>query len=151
MPQKGIIEKTPHVFPAKWFAKRIPTGLIANSLVVFTAVRYREKYLIIHHTQDYQFKLFDLEKNTITTAFRRKYRRVRYRRERKAVEKIRPQVYTLGLPIDYHNDIQKIFIHKDRLWVFTSTWDRKKGVLVDVFNSEGHYMDNFYLSLQESI
>lgn len=31
------------------------------------------------------------------------------------------------------------------LWVVTSTFDRKKGILIDVFNPEGKYVDSFYL------
>jgi hypothetical protein len=38
-------------------------------------------------------------------------------------------------------------LYKDRLWVFTSTMDEKKGILVDVFGFDGKYLDNFYLSL----
>jgi hypothetical protein len=43
-------------------------------------------------------------------------------------------------------DIQKMFVVNGNLWVFTSTVDKEKGILVDIFNQEGAYLDNFYLS-----
>jgi hypothetical protein len=46
------------------------------------------------------------------------------------------------------NDITGLFLNKDNLWVKTSTKNEKKGVLIDVFNKEGKYIDNFYLNLK---
>jgi hypothetical protein len=37
----------------------------------------------------------------------------------------------------------------DRLWVFTSTSDQAKGTLVDVFDLEGRYLDNFFLQVKD--
>jgi hypothetical protein len=51
----------------------------------------------------------------------------------------------------YHLDIQMMFMVKDKLWVITSMVDEKKGILVDVFDGEGHYVDNFYLSYPEGV
>jgi len=51
----------------------------------------------------------------------------------------------------YHLDIQMMMLVKDRLWVITSTVDKKKGILVDVFDREGKYVDNFYLSYPEGV
>jgi hypothetical protein len=36
-------------------------------------------------------------------------------------------------------------INKDSLWVKTSTNDKEKGDLFDVFDSQGRFIDNFYL------
>lgn len=149
--EDGKIKETDHYFPAKWFAKRIRTAIIANYIVDFSAIPYKKKYLTIFHTQNYLIKLFDLEENQIIRIFNRKYKRVEYKHEKKAIEETRPSVYTLGLPTDYHNDIQKLFLHKDNLWVLTSTIDMKKGNLVDAFNMDGQYINNFYLPLPKSI
>ena len=55
------------------------------------------------------------------------------------------------MPRDYYNDIQQILTYKNTIWVLTSTWDRNKGFLVDVFNGKGRYLDNFYLPLPKNI
>jgi hypothetical protein len=43
------------------------------------------------------------------------------------------------------NDISGLFPRGDRLWVMTSSHDPEKGTLIDVFDSEGRYVDGFYL------
>jgi hypothetical protein len=47
----------------------------------------------------------------------------------------------------YHNDLCRLLWHKGKLWAVTSTFDKKKGLLVDVFSPEGKYFDNFYLPI----
>jgi len=47
------------------------------------------------------------------------------------------------------NDIRELLVYKDHLWVITSTYEEDKGYLVDVFNPEGKYVDNFYLKLAD--
>jgi hypothetical protein len=51
------------------------------------------------------------------------------------------------LMTEYQNDVQKLLIFKDKLWVLTSTYEKGKGILVDVFNQAGEYIDNFFLPL----
>ena len=50
-------------------------------------------------------------------------------------------------PPESFPDIQKLFVVNNYLGVITSTADREKGVLVDVFDRKGRYFDHFYLSL----
>ena len=95
------------------------------------------RYVYLSHTPEYQVKLLDFEKNEIIGIFRRKYERV------KLVRKTRN---SLVMP-EFSNDICRLLVHKDNLWAVTSTFDRKKGILVDVFNKDGKYLDAFYLPL----
>jgi hypothetical protein len=41
-----------------------------------------------------------------------------------------------------------LFVVKDKIVAMTSTIDKTKGILVDVFNKEGEYIDNFYLPVR---
>jgi len=95
--------------------------------------------------------LFDLEKIQVIRVFKRKYKSVKYRHEKKAIEETRTGAFTLGWPVDHYNDVQKLFFHNDHLWVLSSTRDKEKGNLVDVFDMEGQYLNNFYLPLPEYI
>jgi len=149
--EDGRVEETGQIFPAKWFAKRLPNAIIANNITDLSCTLYERKYLIIHHTQDYLLKMLDLEKNQIARAFNRKYKSVKRRHGKEKIKEAKPQIYTLEPPVDYYNDIQRVFIRQDNIWVLTSTWDEKKGNLVDVFNREGQYVDNFYLPLSKKI
>ena len=95
------------------------------------------RFLYINHTQEYLIKLLDLEKKKIEKCFTRKYEKVKAAYQEKS-EIPRPE---------FHNDIQKLLICKDNLWVLTSTIHERKGILTDVFNLEGKYLDSFYLPL----
>lgn len=46
--------------------------------------------------------------------------------------------------------MHRLAAHKNNLWVLTSTFDEEKGILVDVFDEEGKFQDNFYLPLLKS-
>ena len=50
-------------------------------------------------------------------------------------------------PEEFNNDIQKLLLHKTNLWVITSTIQKNKGILVDVYTSAGNLIDNFYLPI----
>ncbi len=102
--------------------------------------RENKRYVYLFHTPDYLVKLLDLEKPEVVRSFRRKYERVKYEPPKLN------QRFPIVLP-KYHNDICRLAIHKGHLWVVTSTFDKNKGILVDVFNQEGAYLDNFYLPL----
>jgi len=102
-------------------------------------LRESERYVFLFHTPEYLIRILDLEKSEIVLGFRRKYDRVRYTPAGKIPE---------GYPIPkYYNDLCRLLWHKGRLWAVTSTFDKNRGILVDVFNREGQYLDNFYLPL----
>ena len=143
--EDGKIEETGLSFPVQWFGKRIRGAFIADAITDFIYTVYKDRYIVVSHTENYLLKVIDLEKKQIVRIFDRKYKRVKYIPE-KEIKKERFR--RLEVPRDYYNDILKIFTYKNNIWVFTSTKDKKKGLLVDVFNIEGKY---FYLSLPENI
>jgi len=89
-------------------------------------------------TQEYLIKQFDLQKAAVTRTFRRSYPRVRNQKKDPRDTRRMP---------DFENDVHRLLIHNDHLWVLTSNYDPKKGVLVDVFNAEGTFIDSFILPL----
>lgn len=143
--EEGILEEIGPVFPTKWFAQRLPGAMIANYIVDLSAVPLGENWLVIHHDQDYWLKLFDLESRKVLYKFGRKYRKVKLEKEKKEKEE---GPVSLDPPVDYANDIQKSFVVGDKIVVMTSTIDKAKGILVDVFNKEGGYVDNYYLPIK---
>ena len=112
-----------------------------SSISRFMPCRVDGRLLFLFHSPEYVIELVDLEKGEVVRSFRRPYERVKY-------EFQRPK----NLPDDYpipkfHNDLCRLLWVKDRLWAVTSTIDKSKGILVDVFSREGRYLDNFYLPL----
>lgn len=108
--------------------------------------QYNKKYLFISHIPDYQVKFFDLENHNVLHAFNRKYKRVKtpdeIRKTKKGYVILNDQKFTAPEQ-DYLNDIYHILVVKDKLWVMTSTLDKKKGWLVDVYDVRGRIPKDF--------
>ncbi|MFZ2055643.1 MAG: 6-bladed beta-propeller [Candidatus Aminicenantales bacterium] len=107
-----------------------------------------QKALAVSHTQEYLVNIFDLRTERVVRTFRRDYRRIKA--PKKVDEKKQPRIiinnktYTAP-PQKFQDDIKNLLAHGDQLWVMTSTVDKRKGILFDVFDREGRYIDNFYL------
>lgn len=149
--ENGKVENTNLDFPVKWYAQRLKNAIIANFIVNFTAKPFMDKFLVIYHAQEYMLKLLDLESQQIVRTFTREYKKVKHKPDKTGRVEVRPHIYTLVPPVDYLNDIQKLFIQNKTIWAMTSTLDKEKGILVDVFNLRGEYIDNFYLPLQHHV
>jgi hypothetical protein len=140
-------------FPTKVFIAASKQGGQAmcpiNSLIT---VSLQEKFVFICHTQEYLVKLYDLEKQQVVRQFRRKYKRIKTPQgeEKKCGASVDGKEVILPHQ-KYVDDIQNLFISGDRLWVMTSTIDEEKRVLIDVFNFEGQYIDNFYLKFPDNL
>jgi hypothetical protein len=139
--EAGEISLTPYSFPTKQ-AMHLRTlggrGSISFSPITrIKTARAFPKYLYLAHTQDYLIKLLDLDTSQIVRTFRRVYKKVKHE----------SQELSEFLMSEYQNDVQNLLIYRGRLWVLTSTFQEGKGILVDVFNREGKYLDNFYLPL----
>jgi hypothetical protein len=86
---------------------------------------------------DYSVRRVDLAAGRITRAFTRDYKSVR--NENPSTGGLAPNKLDIG----------GLQVVGDRLWVFTSTSDRVKGTLVDVFDLDGRYLDNFFLQVKD--
>jgi hypothetical protein len=137
-------------FPTKSFVARVGMARGAISINDLITTRYREKYLFLSHTPEYLVKLYELDKNQVVRAFKRKYKRVKSEIDEPEKGLIILNGVKFGEPPQkYLNDIFSLFIFKDKLWVMTSKVEKDKGILIDVFDSGGKYIDNFYLKFPE--
>lgn len=137
--ENGDAVPTPFLMPmteAFHFGPR--SGVMTISRAMPEAAGDRAVFLF--HTPDYLIKLLDLETGEVVRSFRREYDRVKF-------EVKTPPGYPAELVPKYHNDLCRLLWRNDRLWAVTSTFDPKKGILVDVFSREGKYLDNFYLPI----
>lgn len=106
------------------------------------------QYLFVTHTSTYKIIKFDIEKHFVEKIFKRKYGRVKIPQEK--IRKPKPGALSPP-PFKFYSDIAKLLIHKGQLWAITSTRDKLNRRLVDVYNMEGKYIDNFYLEFPENI
>lgn len=138
---KGEVFPTPLKFPITISYNFGDT--VASSMTVSRIKTLHEtprfKYLI--HSPEYMVRLLDLEKVEVVLNFRRDYKRLEY------TKKWESRLYKSMAQPKYQNDVYCVLLHRDNIWVVTSTYDGKKGLLVDVFTRDGKYTDNFFLPL----
>ncbi|MCX7974638.1 MAG: 6-bladed beta-propeller [Candidatus Aminicenantes bacterium] len=147
--ENGEVEKIEGLYPTRWFFKRLPTAVVADYMTEIIWALLKGRYLLFTHTEDYELKIFDLSQKKLVKSIKRKYKKVSYKSDKPKEE--RPGFKTLDVPRSYFNDIQKILVREEKILVFTSTVDRRKGFQVDVFDSEGSYLDIFYFPLHLKI
>ena len=141
-------------FPTKSFVVSSPSGggglFHISSLI---AVPFRQKLLALSHTSEYLLKIYDPAADKVVREFRRAYERVKS-------EPLTEGQKKSGIIIDgkhygppeqkFQNDIRNLLARGDEIWAVTSTKDKAKGVLIDVFDAAGVYRDCFYLKLPET-
>ena len=142
--EKGNFNKTEYSFPVKIFRNvRSYAGRTAVSSYGVTGIKKSsiiQRYVYLSHTQEYQIIQFDLEDQKMSKIFMRDFPRVKCPPNKKGPLQ----------SIKYHNDIHRLLVHGNNVWVLTSIFDNNKGILVDVFNHEGIYVDSFYMPLLNS-
>ncbi|MGD2090286.1 MAG: 6-bladed beta-propeller [Candidatus Aminicenantes bacterium] len=152
-------EKLSLEISVKAFSFETPFGkikLAANKIIIAS----NEKYIYFSNTERYEIKQYNIQRDKIESIWRRKYLPVKI--PEKDIEKYefgatfyggkngKTFHYKPPLPENFP-DIQRIFTIDDHLWIITSTVDKIKGVLVDVFDQKGNYVDNFYLSIHHFV
>ncbi|MCK4762021.1 MAG: 6-bladed beta-propeller [Candidatus Aminicenantes bacterium] len=131
-------------FPVKKYVMSRGDERRSYSVGKFVAKVYKNRYLIVSHTPEYLIKIYDVAENRIIRVFSRKYSRVKSKKKKKTTDNLRPK-------LKYQNDIRDILSFQDKVWAITSTEDPKKGTLVDVFDHEGSYIDNFYIKFKGKV
>jgi hypothetical protein len=137
---RGEISPTTVMMPMTESRYFRPRAIAINTISRLTATWVGDRDLYLFHTPAYLIKQFDLETGKVVREFRRPYDRVRYPAKPSAN-------YPAELIPKFHNDLCRLLWHDGKLWAVTSTYDAKKGILVDVYSPEGKYLDNFWLPL----
>lgn len=146
--------KTLTTFMTKAFAVAAPGGGGGSyDITDLIAVPFKEVFLALTHTEEYLLKIFDPVGNKIIREFRRTYKRIKP--EPLTEEQKRGGVLIGNKPfgppeLEYQNDVKNILARGDDIWAVTSTKDKAKGVLIDLFDGAGVYRDCFWLKLPEA-
>ncbi len=105
----------------------------------------------LSHTERYLLKTLDLKGRKITTTFRRAYKPVPFT-ERPVPAGEEGSTPNQAQPSDqysreFYNDVYQLAMHKGKIWAFTSTLDKNKGTVVDMFDKTGKLVDCFHMAL----
>jgi hypothetical protein len=147
--RKGKVSSMDLSFNTKDLATLITTGqgkLIAMDswTDLLTAFDHRG-HLYLSHRERYHIVRIDLESGRVDREFTRRFEPVDYI-ERVYKDKVGVKLHSV-VKRKYFNDIYKIITHGENLFVFTSRMNKKKEILVDVFNRNGKYVDRFFIML----
>jgi len=127
-------------------------GMFAVTSLI--AAPFGQRHLALAHTEDYLIKLFDPAANKVVRGFRRSYPRVKgeplTESEKQGGIIINDKHYTRP-ERKFENDVKNLLARDGKIWAVTSTRDKAKGVLVDVFDGGGAYRDCFWLSVPEQV
>ena len=143
--QEGKIEKESYIFQRQMFFR--PNGI--TSWTRWASILSGDgNRLYVSHTRDYLVEALDLNKGQVVNRFKRKYPRVKYK-ERGWEENFYKK---FDVPkIKYEIDVVGLFMNKDSLWVSTSTKDKEKGDLFDVFDGQGRFIDSFFIGADRTL
>lgn len=139
-------------FAAKVYVVTSGGGGGAITIASLITTSFKNNFLVLTHTEEYLIKLYDLAANRVVREFRRAYDRVKSEpltdEQKKGYININGKFY---FPPEqkYQNDIKNVLTRDDLIWVVTSTKDKAKGVLLDIFDENGIYRDRFWLKLPE--
>lgn len=134
----GSEEKLVHTFSVLRFLAQNAT---ANWAPFHAALSDDGRFLFVNHTAEYGISVLDLETGKIVRNFGRKYPRIKHYSDPREAQFFKE--FNFKRP--YEADILDLYVFNNRLWVKTSTVDKEKGTLFDVFNFDGTYLDAFIL------
>ncbi|MCX6563299.1 MAG: 6-bladed beta-propeller [Candidatus Aminicenantes bacterium] len=138
-------------FPSRRYISVLAGGVTSETgFANLIAVPFGDTKFLVSHTDTYLVKLVDADQKKDVRAFRREYDRVK---RPAGMGGVRGGVRGTGgagpeAP-EYANDVTGLHVRGDKILVQTSTVDRKKGIRFDVFNTEGRYIDSFFLKYSD--
>ena len=140
----GKIEKDFYTFSNKEFYISLAQGGGSMDWDPFISVIGNDR-LYVCSSREYLIEVLDLESGKIITRFKREYAHVKH-------EKLRGEeafISKYNAPkIKFDSDIEDLFYDRSFLWIKISTKDDLMGYLYDLYNSEGRFLDSFYIKPQ---
>ena len=151
-PAEDNFKVEPVSFPKKYFVMN--TNWIMNVYFVQTAV-YNDNSVFIAYDGNYKISRLDLKTMSLTPWFKQSYEKVAIKDEWKKI--LKPSRFPHYGPSgkEYRvferkalDDVQRIWINGDKIWVITSTFDEStRRVQVDVFDSTAKKKGSMRLSM----
>ena len=142
----GKVKKESSVFPVKQF---LGPNYGKSWASFYAAISWDNKYLYVSHACEYEIDLLDINKGVVIRSFYRKYPRIKYKMKYPGEEEFDKKHNAPKKK--FEDDVFGLYLCKGNLWVETSTKDKNKGDLFDVFNEQGQFVDSFYIDLKGSL
>lgn len=138
----GAVLKTFGPFYLRGFVQSFEGGVRAwTTWNRFQAVCFDENTLVLNYTPEYLVEALDKDKEAVVRRFKRPYARVK----RSGGGGISGPGGSGPPPPEFQADIFALHVVDGKIWVQTSTVVEGKGILFDVFDPDGRYIDSFFI------
>ncbi len=138
----GASLKTIGSFPIRTFQEVQEGGATSGtSWNVLQVVALNGNSFFLNYTPEYMVDHFVKDKQAVVLRFRRPYTR----EKRSSGGGISRSAGSGPPPPEFWPDIYALHIVDGHLWVQTCTVTEEKGIVFDVFDSKGQYIDSFYI------
>jgi hypothetical protein len=138
----GASLKTIGSFPIRAFQEvQEGGGVSGTAWNLLQVVALDGNSLFLNYTPEYMVENFVRDKKAVVLRFRRPYTRMK----RTVGGGVSASSGSKFPPPEFLPDIFALHVVDGKIWVQTSTVIEGKGILVDVFDPEGQYVDNFYI------
>lgn len=107
-----------------------------------TIMSHDGRFCIWTDPEEYMVTVLDMRTDEIVSKFTRQYPRV------KAPKRTRDRPGSKIPEREYVSDINYIYAFQGNILVWTSTFDEKRGMLLDLFDKKGTYLDSFRLNVR---
>jgi hypothetical protein len=135
-------QKTIGTFPIRTYIEVEQGGAIrGTSWNQLQVVALNDKSLFLNSTPEYLIENFVSDKKEVVLRFRRPYPR----QKRTGSGGVSASRGSGPLAPEFWPDIYDLHIVDGQLWVQTWTVTKEKGILFDVFNTQGRYIDSFHI------
>jgi len=108
----------------------------------FTILSHDGRFCIWNDPEEYRITVLDIGTGGIASKFTRPYSRIKA--PKRKTERPGPKVPERK----YLPDINYIYTYQGNILVWTSTYDEKRGMLFDLFDKKGTYLDSFRLNVR---
>ena len=130
-----------YTFPVKQYFDR--NAWFGQAYLEF-AIKDFQSFFVVH-TSDYKIIRYNLKLERIEEVITRKFERIK----RPKIKKKPGFMY--GPDREHYQDVQKLLIFGDYLWAITSEKNEEENWLIDVYDVDGRYVDNFFLCFPDDV
>jgi len=110
-----------------------------------TIMSHDGRFCIWADPEEYMVTVLDMRTGEIVSKFTRQYSRVKA--PKRKMDRPGPKIPERK----YLSDINYIYDFQGNILVWTSTFDEKRGMLFDLFDKKGTYLDSFWLNVRGTL
>ncbi len=123
-------------------------NIIPSPLYAFVLSKIKNGSIYFCNNFDYKINKIIIPELSVRQVFSRPYSNVKHFYSKSYIKRMRNmKIPIIKNEIKHFKAVLKLINQGNELWVITSTVEKGKGILIDVFSKDGKYIDKFYLPI----